>query len=86
MACARKRFFRPGKVITIHNGIDVKRFEQGSNGTGVPPVNRHGQDAYATPRVGMIGHLAPIKGQEDFIRAAAIVCGARHRCRLHNRW
>jgi len=25
----------------------------------------------------MIGHLAPIKGQEDFIRAAAIVCGVR---------
>jgi glycosyltransferase involved in cell wall biosynthesis len=25
----------------------------------------------------MIGHLAPIKGQEDFIRAAAVVCGAR---------
>jgi glycosyltransferase involved in cell wall biosynthesis len=28
-------------------------------------------------RVGMIGHLAPIKGQEDFIRAAAAVCSRR---------
>jgi glycosyltransferase involved in cell wall biosynthesis len=25
----------------------------------------------------MIGHLAPIKGQEDFIRAAAVVCSRR---------
>jgi glycosyltransferase involved in cell wall biosynthesis len=25
----------------------------------------------------MVGHLAPIKGQEEFIRAAAIVCGLR---------
>src|SRR5262249_18978388 len=27
--------------------------------------------------VGMIGHLAPIKGPEDFIRAAAIICAQR---------
>jgi glycosyltransferase involved in cell wall biosynthesis len=74
-----QKIFPARKIITIHNGIDVKRFEQGSSGTGVPPVNHHGQDAHDTrrARVGMIGHFAPIKGQEDFIRAAAIVCGAR---------
>ena len=73
-----QKIFPADKIITIHNGIDVKRFEQGSSGTGVPPLN-HAQDAHATrrQRVGMIGHLAPIKGQEEFIRAAAIVCGAR---------
>jgi glycosyltransferase involved in cell wall biosynthesis len=70
--------FPAAKIITIHNGIDVKRF--GSPGTGVPPVRHHGQDAHAPSRrrVGMIGHLAPIKGQEEFIRAAAIVCGTRN--------
>ena len=75
-----QKIFPASKIITIHNGIDVARFEQGSSGTGVPPVNRHGQDAHATrrTRVGMIGHLAPIKGQEEFIRAAAIVCGVRN--------
>ena len=73
-----QNIFPADKIITIHNGIDVKRFELESSGTGVPPVN-HGQDAHATrrQRVGMIGHLAPIKGQEEFIRAAAIVCGTR---------
>ena len=25
----------------------------------------------------MVGHLAPIKGQEEFIRAAAIICRTR---------
>jgi glycosyltransferase involved in cell wall biosynthesis len=65
-----QNIFPADKIITIHNGIDVKRFELASN---------HAQDAHATrrQRVGMIGHLAPIKGQEEFIRAAAIVCGTR---------
>jgi glycosyltransferase involved in cell wall biosynthesis len=75
-----QNIFPAGKIITIHNGIDVKRFERESSGTGVPPVIDHGQDAHATHRmrVGMIGHLAPIKGQEEFLRAAAIVCGTRN--------
>ncbi|HSQ24727.1 MAG TPA: glycosyltransferase family 4 protein [Pyrinomonadaceae bacterium] len=73
-----QNIFSAGKIVTIHNGIDVERFGQGRGGTGVPPVN-HAQDARATRqmRVGMVGHLAPIKGQEEFIRAAAIVCRAR---------
>lgn len=75
-----QKIFPPGKIITVHNGIDVKRFEQGTSGTRVPLVIHHGQDAHTTrrQRVGMIGHLAPIKGQEEFIRAAAIVCGTRN--------
>ena len=28
--------------------------------------------------VGMVGHLAPIKGQQDFVRAAAIVAAERN--------
>jgi glycosyltransferase involved in cell wall biosynthesis len=66
-----QNIFPAGKIITIHNGIDVERFEQGSGAMRVPPVNHR-------MRVGMVGHLAPIKGQEEFIRAAAIVCQARN--------
>lgn len=69
-----QNIFPEGKIITIHNGIDVERFEQGSRGTGVPHVN-HTQDRI---RIGMVGHLAPIKGQEEFIRAAAIICRTRN--------
>jgi glycosyltransferase involved in cell wall biosynthesis len=74
-----QNIFPAAKIITIHNGIDVKRFEPGSRGTGVPPVD-HPEDAGANrlARVGTIGHLAPIKGQEEFIRAAAIICGTRN--------
>ncbi len=53
--------FTPEKIVTIHNGIDVGRFASAN----VPGPNHQ-------PRVGMVGHIAPIKGQEDFVRAAAI--------------
>jgi glycosyltransferase involved in cell wall biosynthesis len=62
--------FDPEKVVRIHNGIDVDRF-------GREDVAGHEETAGKKLRVGMIGHLAPIKGQEDFIRAARIVCGVR---------
>jgi glycosyltransferase involved in cell wall biosynthesis len=64
--------FDPGQIVLIHNGVDVDRFarakEQAANE----------EQTGRRLRVGMIGHLAPIKGQEDFIRAAAIVCGLRN--------
>lgn len=63
--------FDPDKIVLIHNGIDVERFVKGREEV------RAERDTGARLRVGMIGHLAPIKGQEDFIRAAATVC--RHR-------
>jgi|SRR5215831_905748 len=56
-----QRVFEAGKIVTIHNGIDVARFATAS----AEQVNHR-------PRVGMVGHIAPIKGQEDFVRAAAI--------------
>jgi len=62
--------FDPDKIVCIHNGIDVDRFEQGREGAT-------GQSIDEKLRVGMVGHLAPIKGQEDFVRAAAIACSLR---------
>ena len=64
--------FDPGKIVLIHNGIDVDRFVRGREEL----ANRE-PDADRKLRVGMIGHLAPIKGPEDFVRAAALVCGRR---------
>src|SRR5882762_1781775 len=64
--------FDPEKVVRIYNGIDIDRFGKGRGDVAV-----HEEGANKKLRVGMIGHLAPIKGQEDFIRAAAIVCGVR---------
>jgi len=54
--------FDRNKVVTIHNGIDLAKFETA--------------DPSRTPRklrVGTAGHLGPVKGHEDFVRAAALV-------------
>src|SRR5919112_433942 len=48
------------KITVIHNGIDVDRFASSTV-----------RDS--TIRVGTVGHLAPIKGHDIFVRAAALV-------------
>lgn len=70
MGLRSQKIFDPHKIVLIHNGIDVERFARGRETAA-------GQEESKRLRVGMVGHLAPIKGQEDFIRAAAIVCGLR---------
>jgi L-malate glycosyltransferase len=64
-----QRIFSEDQIVLIHNGIDVDRFARGREDALAKKDLTH-----QNLRVGMIGHLAPIKGQEDFIRAAAIVC------------
>jgi glycosyltransferase involved in cell wall biosynthesis len=66
------KIFEPGKIIMVHNGIDLERFVRGRE-----DVARRGRDVDRKLLVGMIGHLAPIKGPEDFIQAAALVRGRR---------
>jgi glycosyltransferase involved in cell wall biosynthesis len=68
-----QKIFDPDRIVLVHNGIDVDRFAKGREDTA-----GDAQGANKRLRVGMIGHLAPIKGQEDFVRAAAIVCGFRN--------
>ena len=51
------------KITVIHNGIDVDRF---SRSTGSDSV-----------LVGTVGHLAPIKGHDIFVHAAALVSAHR---------
>ncbi|MFM9905610.1 MAG: glycosyltransferase family 4 protein [Pyrinomonadaceae bacterium] len=69
-----QNIFDQRKIVTIHNGIDTKRFVRDDRDMrrpaplGVKP---------SRILVGMVGHLAPIKGQEDFIRAAAIIASKR---------
>jgi len=65
--------FDRDKIVLIPNGIDLDRFAQTSAGVSHQP-----KDAGGRLSVGMIGELAPIKGQRDFLRAAAIVASRRH--------
>lgn len=61
----QQNIFDPDQVSVIHHGIDLNRFRV-----------RHisgAKDGNRTLRVGMLGELSVVKGQEDFLRAAAIV-------------
>lgn len=73
-ALREQRIFDPTKIVTIYNGIDTKRFaREGSH----PNLSKAFTGINAPLLVGMVGHIAPIKGQEDFIRAAAIIASRR---------
>jgi glycosyltransferase involved in cell wall biosynthesis len=55
--------FERQNIVTIHNGIDLAKFTIGDPRKG----------SSQKLRVGTAGHIAPIKGLDDFVRAAALV-------------
>lgn len=57
----RNGVIESSKITVVHNGIDTDRFNE-SIVAGDTPV-----------LVGTVGHLAPIKGHDVFVRAAAIL-------------
>src|SRR5215213_11986122 len=59
----RNDVIEPSKITVVHNGIDVDRFE--------PPAGDR------SLLVGTVGHLAPIKGPDVFVRAAALISARR---------
>ena len=64
--------FDKDKIVLIHNGVDIDRF---AKTTEADAAERPQSGARLC--VGTIGELAPIKGQENFLRAAALVGSRR---------
>jgi glycosyltransferase involved in cell wall biosynthesis len=62
--------FDPTKIVTIPNGVDTTRFTERKV---TPQRQIYLEKTSANMLVGMAGHIAPIKGQADFLRAAAIL-------------
>ncbi|HEX7774858.1 MAG TPA: glycosyltransferase family 4 protein [Pyrinomonadaceae bacterium] len=59
------------KITVVHNGIDIDRFDRlVARGDELPIV------------VGTVGHLAPIKGHDIFLRAAALISARRPEARF----
>jgi glycosyltransferase involved in cell wall biosynthesis len=54
------------RIKVIHNGIEIERFDQ--------PAARRSDSPVV---IGTVGHLAPIKGHDVFVRAAALVSARR---------
>lgn len=68
--------FEAARIVVIHNGVDLNRFtRQSAARDWLQSFSR--SEIRNSFIVGMVGHLAPIKGQEEFIRAAAIVASRR---------
>lgn len=67
----RNGVIESSKITVIHNGIDVDRFAAAGRRDGNTPV-----------LVGTVGHLAPIKGHDVFVRAAAMICERRRGLRF----
>lgn len=69
-AVARKlraqKVFPAEKIRVIHNGVDAQRFEAARS-------YAESQRRDSLLRVGIVGELSEVKGQEDFVRAAALV-------------
>jgi glycosyltransferase involved in cell wall biosynthesis len=62
----KQRIFALERIVTIHNGIDTKRF-----------AGRDRSRDKGRICIGTVGHIAPIKGLEDLVRAAAHVVEKR---------
>lgn len=66
----RSGVIESSKITVVHNGIDTARF--------APPVAAACASGGDLPvLVGTVGHLAPIKGHDVFVRAAALVAARR---------
>jgi glycosyltransferase involved in cell wall biosynthesis len=73
----------PERVVTVHSGIDPRRFQGGDRGrfragTAAAPINWPA-DAFL---VGTVGHLAAHKGFDLFLEAAALAAGSIPRARF----
>lgn len=70
----RNGVIESAKITVVHNGIDTDRFARAA-GRGKRAVS-------GEVLVGTVGHLAPIKGQDIFLRAAALISGRRRGVRF----
>jgi glycosyltransferase involved in cell wall biosynthesis len=65
-----QKIFHEHQITVVNHGIDLSPFEDAK---AKPTVGEK-----TLLRVGMLGELSPVKGQQDFVRAAAIVAAQRN--------
>jgi len=68
-----QKIFDPERIRVVANGIDLRRFQQASAEVERARAGRARDVGRDTLRVGIVGELSEVKGQEDFLRAAALV-------------
>jgi len=61
-----QKIFDEAQITVVRHGIDLERFQ-----------SVVGRNESRTLRVGMVGELSRVKGQKEFVRAAALIAGQR---------
>jgi glycosyltransferase involved in cell wall biosynthesis len=71
-----RKIFPEHKIRVIPNGIDVEKFERAALSLDRESFRRS-LGVSASFLVGIVGELSEVKGQEDFVRAAALLANER---------
>lgn len=72
-ALRAQKIFPARKITTVPNGIDLKRFDTTVRDSSREAICREFQLERESLLVGTVGEIKPLKGQEEFLRAAAII-------------
>lgn len=72
-ALRAQKIFDADKIRVVPNGVDLERFGRASTEFERAGSAASGGARGRVPRVGIVGELSEVKGQEDFLRAAALV-------------
>ena len=67
-ALRSQKIFDEKKIRLVENSVDLTRFERGR-----AEAERERDSSNRPLRVGIVGELSEVKGQEEFVRAAALV-------------
>jgi glycosyltransferase involved in cell wall biosynthesis/protein-tyrosine-phosphatase len=62
--------YKPGTVVSIHNGVELRKVRAERKGHEVRQELGIGQ---GRPLIGTVGRLSPVKGHADFLRAARLI-------------
>ncbi|MGB7923921.1 MAG: glycosyltransferase family 4 protein [Pyrinomonadaceae bacterium] len=72
-ALSAQGIFPAHKINVVTNGIDTRRFDGGATVSSRETFRRRAGVGPEEKIVGMVGEIKPLKGQEEFLRAAAII-------------
>ncbi len=82
VAIALKRVFPPDKVTVIHNGLDIASRKVGERERLREEFRSFHNLEFDRPVVGTLGELKELKGQREFMLAAAEIAKAFPECRF----
>ena len=72
-ALSAQAIFPARKISVVTNGVNTRRFDASENAFSREMFRRRASVEPEERLVGMLGEIKPLKGQEEFLRAAALI-------------